>query len=81
MARLQSELVEARLQWQIELALVLKLQEQRPAFQDGKADKNAERQDVTPEMRSSLAAARGELKPRYRAETPVSPPQPGVSSP
>jgi type VI secretion system protein VasG len=62
MARLQSELVEARLQWQIELALVLKLQEQRPAFQDGKADKNAERQDVTPEMRSSLAAARGELK-------------------
>jgi type VI secretion system protein VasG len=62
MARLQSELVEARLQWQIELALVMKLQEQRPAFQDSNADKNAKRQDVTPEMRSNLAAARGELK-------------------
>lgn len=62
MARLQSELVEARLQWQIELALVQKLQEQRPAFQDGKADKSAQRPDVTPEMRGILAAARGELK-------------------
>jgi type VI secretion system protein VasG len=62
MARLQSDLVEARLQWQIELALVLKLQEQRPAFQDIKADKNTERQGVTPEIRSSLVAARGELK-------------------
>ena len=62
MVRLQAELAEARLQWQIELALVQKLQEQRPAFQNGKADKSAQRQDVTPEMRSSLAAARGELK-------------------
>ncbi|MBU1424460.1 MAG: type VI secretion system ATPase TssH [Gammaproteobacteria bacterium] len=62
MARLQSELVEARLQWQIELALVQKLQEQRPAFQEGTADKNAQRREVTPEMRSNLAAARGELK-------------------
>ena len=60
--RLQSELVEARLQWQIELALVSKLQEQRPAFQNIKANKDARRQDVTPEMRSILAAARSELK-------------------
>ena len=58
-ARLQSELVEARLQWQIELALVMKLQEQRP---DMAADKNAEIKDLTPEMRSNLAAARQELK-------------------
>lgn len=62
MARLQSDLVEARLQWQIELALVMKLQEQRPAFNTDKSDKETKRQDVTPEMRSNLAAARSELK-------------------
>lgn len=59
MARLQSDLAEARLQWQIELALVMKLQEQRPAM---KGDKEAAVRDVTPEMRSNLAAARSELK-------------------
>ncbi|MDO8989129.1 MAG: type VI secretion system ATPase TssH [Sideroxyarcus sp.] len=62
MARRQTELVEARLQWQIELALVQKLQEQRPAFQNGDADNIAQRREVTPEMRNNLAAARGELK-------------------
>ncbi len=55
MARLQSDLVEARLQWQIELALVMKLQEQRPDISEGSGE-------VTPEMRSLLAAARHELK-------------------
>jgi len=59
MTRLKSELAEARLQWQIELALVMKLQEQRPAM---KGDKEAAVRDVTPEMRSNLAAARSELK-------------------
>ena len=59
MARLQSELAEARVQWQIELALVMKLQEQRPAVN---GDKDAPVRDVTPEMRSNLAAARSELK-------------------
>ena len=59
MARLQSDLAEARLQWQIELTLVMKLQEQRPAM---KGDKEAAVRDVTPEMRSNLAAARSELK-------------------
>ena len=59
MARLQSDLVEARLQWQIELALVMKLQEQRPEMSD---DKEASVKVVTAEMRSNLAAARQELK-------------------
>jgi type VI secretion system protein VasG len=59
MERLQAELVEARLQWQIELALVLKLQDQRPAFG---SDKNATRQEVSAETRSALTAARQELK-------------------
>lgn len=59
MARLQTDLAEARLQWQIELALVMKLQEQRPAM---KGEQDAAVRDVTPEMRSNLAAARSELK-------------------
>ena len=59
MARLQTELVEARLQWQIELALVLKLHEHRPAIGE---DKDAAAQELTPDMRSNLAAARQELK-------------------
>lgn len=54
MACLQSDLVEARLQWQIELALVMKLQEQRPDVSDTN--------EVSPEVRSTLAAAREELK-------------------
>lgn len=59
MARLQSDLAEARLQWQIELALVMKLNEQRPSM-NGEKDEAV--REVSAEMRNNLAAARSELK-------------------
>ena len=57
MARLQADLVEARLQWQIELALVSKLQAHRPSMEEG-----AESVKPTAEVRASMMAARQELK-------------------